>query len=536
MDTTGANCSMIFVPPPFAADAILEAADAGVDLIVCITEGIPVMDMMKVKNYIKDMPVRLIGPNCPGIITPGECKVGIMPAPIHKPGGPIGVVSRSGTLTYEVVHQLTQKGIGQTTCIGIGGDPVNGTNFIDCLDAFQKDDATTVLSWWGKSAGCGRKRLEVHQGKCHQTGCGLYCRIDGPSGPAHGPRRCHHQRQQRHGTGQDGSHGSRRHPCVQKLRRPWGSLRKGVFVVFRPNNDRKTALMTVERKDYNGHKNVSVIGSGIMGHGIAIVCATAGYHVNLYDVSKEQLDLAQSKIESSLDYGIKKGKLAADQKDEILKRIVFESDLSLSVKDADLVIEAAPEILEIKKQLFEQFDQITKPEAILASNTSQFSITELAGYTGNPSRVIGMHWFNPPVAMKLVEVIQGLDTGEQTVSTIRSFIDSVGKEIVLCKDSQGFISTRVLMALRLECYRVLEEGIASEEDIDKTLRLAFGHPMGQFELSDYSGLDTELTACKALFEVFGERFRPTQNLTHRVKSGRIGRKSGEGWYSYKKQG
>ena len=153
VDTTGANCSMIFVPPPFAADAIMEAADAGVGVIVAITEGIPVMDMMKVKNYIKDLPCRLIGPNCPGIMTPGECKIGIMPWPIHKPGGPIGVVSRSGTLTYEVVHQLTLQGIGQTTCIGIGGDPVNGTNFIDCLDAFEKDPDTQGIVMVGEIGG-----------------------------------------------------------------------------------------------------------------------------------------------------------------------------------------------------------------------------------------------------------------------------------------------------------------------------------------------------------------------------------------------
>ena len=157
----GANCSLIFVPPAFAADAIMEAADADIGVIVAITEGIPVLDMMKVMNYLEGKPTRLIGPNCPGIITPGEAKIGIMPGPIHKPFGPVGVISRSGTLTYEVVNQLSLQGIGQSTCIGIGGDPIIGSDFIDCLDAFEKDPDTKGIVMVGEIGGTAEEEASA---------------------------------------------------------------------------------------------------------------------------------------------------------------------------------------------------------------------------------------------------------------------------------------------------------------------------------------------------------------------------------------
>ena len=157
----GANCSLIFVPPAFAADAIMEAADAGIGVIVAITEGIPVLDMMKVMNFLEGKPTRLIGPNCPGIITPGEAKIGIMPGPIHKPFGPVGVISRSGTLTYEVVNQLSLQGIGQSTCIGIGGDPIIGSDFIDCLDAFEKDPNTKGIVMVGEIGGTAEEEASA---------------------------------------------------------------------------------------------------------------------------------------------------------------------------------------------------------------------------------------------------------------------------------------------------------------------------------------------------------------------------------------
>ncbi|MBW2433682.1 MAG: succinate--CoA ligase subunit alpha, partial [Deltaproteobacteria bacterium] len=183
VDEAGADCSLIFVPPAFAADAIMEAADAGLRLIVVITEGIPVLDMLRIKNYLQTKTVRMIGPNCPGIITPGEAKIGIMPGPIHKPGGPIGVVSRSGTLTYEVVHQLTLQGIGQTTCIGIGGDPVCGTSFIDCLEAFEQDPDTRGVVMVGEIGGTAEEEAsEFIAGKMSIPVVGFISGLTAPPG------------------------------------------------------------------------------------------------------------------------------------------------------------------------------------------------------------------------------------------------------------------------------------------------------------------------------------------------------------------
>lgn len=281
-------------------------------------------------------------------------------------------------------------------------------------------------------------------------------------------------------------------------------------------------------------KNVTVIGSGIMGHGIAQVVATAGCNVQLNDISDEFLQKAKGKIEKSLDKGISKGKISESDKGAILSRITFTTDLPQAAKDADLIVEAVPENIDLKKQIFKQLEEATRPDTILATNTSQYSITEIASAVEDPSRVIGMHWFNPPVAMKLIEIVRGLSTSDDVVEAIRTFATAVGKEIVVCKDSTGFISTRVLLALRLECYWLLEEGIASMEDIDKTLKLAFGHPMGQFELADFSGLDIEPPSCESLTKVFGDRFRAPQNILQRVKAGRLGRKTGKGWYDYDK--
>lgn len=282
-------------------------------------------------------------------------------------------------------------------------------------------------------------------------------------------------------------------------------------------------------------KKVAVIGAGIMGHGIAQVLATTGYQVCLTDIKEEFLVKAKSQISESLEKMQSKGKITADIQKKALANLSFTAKLEEAVQGADLVVEAILEIIDLKKDLFRNLDKLVGPQTILASNTSQYSITDIAAAVSNPSRVIGMHWFNPPVLMKLIEIVRGLETSDETLAAIKELSVKAGKEIVVCKDSQGFISTRILMAQRLECYRILEEGIATKEDIDKTLKLAFGHPMGQFELSDFSGVNLEVPICEAMTKVFGDRFRAPQNLLNMVRAGRYGRKYGKGWYDYTKK-
>jgi 3-hydroxybutyryl-CoA dehydrogenase len=283
-------------------------------------------------------------------------------------------------------------------------------------------------------------------------------------------------------------------------------------------------------------KTVAIIGAGIMGHGIAQVSAAAGCDVFLNDVDEKYLQAAKAKIGDSLDRFVKKAKISEADKNQILSRISLSTHLENAVKGADLIVEAVSENLELKQAIFRKLSANAPAGAVLATNTSQYSITEIASVVASPERVIGMHWFNPPVLMKLIEIVRGYQTSEQTVARVQAFAVKVGKETVVCKDSQGFISTRALMALRLECYRIFEEGIATKEDIDKTLRLALGHPMGQFELADFSGLDLDLPAAEGLTSVFGDRFRAPQTIRNLVKAGKLGRKSGQGWYNYADSG
>ncbi len=279
---------------------------------------------------------------------------------------------------------------------------------------------------------------------------------------------------------------------------------------------------------------IAVLGAGQMGSGIAQVAATSGYQVSMMDVTEQVLEKGLKSIRNSLECFVKSGKLKEEKKEEIIKTISPTTDLADAVEGAQLVIEAVPEDLELKKEVFKELEGLCAEETILASNTTELSITDIASVTSCSDKVIGMHWFNPAPLMKLVEIVTGVDTSDQTVQIVQDLAQKMGKETVLVKDAQGFITSRVLAAHMLECMRVLEEGVASAEDIDKAVRLGLNYPMGPFELADYVGLDTMVFAAEGLTEAYGDRFRAPQNLKKLVEAGHLGRKSGQGFYNHDK--
>lgn len=279
-------------------------------------------------------------------------------------------------------------------------------------------------------------------------------------------------------------------------------------------------------------QRIAIIGAGAMGSGIAQVAASAGFEVSLRDVSDERLQGAKRGIEKSLGRLVKAGKLDEEQTRQVLSRIVLETELARCVEQADYVIEAAPERLELKRELFAELHALAPAHAILATNTSQLSVTAIAAATDRPDRVIGMHWFNPPPVMRLVEIVMGVATSSETLQTTEAISNRMGKETVVCRDSQGFITSRALSAHLMECMRIQEEGIASKEDIDKAIKLGLNYPLGPFELADYVGLDVLYHASLGLVEAFGDSHRAPQTLVKLVQAGHLGRKTGKGFYDY----
>jgi 3-hydroxybutyryl-CoA dehydrogenase len=279
-------------------------------------------------------------------------------------------------------------------------------------------------------------------------------------------------------------------------------------------------------------RNVAVLGAGTMGHGIAHAAITGGFTTRMYDVSEAAVGKGRGAIESVIRKGVELGKFPAADVDPTLARLTATADLAAALADADLVIEAAPERIDLKLALFQEIERLAPPTAIIGSNTSALSITEMAGSLKNPSRVAGMHFFNPVHRMKLVEIVRALESAPATLQAIEDVSRAMGKETVLVRESPGFITTRVNASIGNEAFYMLMEGVASARDIDKALKLGLNHPMGPFELVDLVGLDTRLSILEYLHRSLGEKYRPCPLLAQYVKAGRLGRKVGKGVYEY----